>query len=68
MKVTHCFQMLMKFPLRMNRIFGPPASENVFIHFQGGGEGFSVDILSCFARLQLAQFKLMIPFEILHSI
>lgn len=37
MKVTHCFQMLMKFPLRMNRIFGPPASENVFIHFQGGG-------------------------------
>lgn len=37
MKVTHCFQMLMKFPLRMNWIFGPLASENVFIYFQGGG-------------------------------
>lgn len=36
MKVTQCFQMLMKFPLHMNQILGPRSPENVQSVFNGG--------------------------------
>lgn len=44
--------MLMKFPPHMNQLFGPQAPENVLFLMSG----MSVDILLCFAKLQLTQF------------